>query len=372
MRLYIIAGEASGDLHGSNLVRELKGLNSNIEIRGWGGDLMQKEGVELVKHYRDLAFMGFVEVLKNLRTIFKNLDFCKKDILEFKPDAIILIDYPGFNFRIMKWAKKQDIKVIYYIAPQVWAWNKSRVKAMRRDIDKLLIILPFEVDFFTKHDVEAEFVGHPLLDAIARNTEPAYVSESGKPVIAVLPGSRKQEIQTILPLQLSVIPLFPEYEFVIAGTEQHRDLYAKILSRAKPRDLTEKNVKLVFNKTYALLRSAKAALVKSGTSTLETALFEVPEVVCYKGNPLSYIIAKTLIKDIKYIAMVNLIMDKPVVTELIQNDLNTENLVAELKKCVSSHRESQIADYKLLKQKLGESNASLRAAKSIVEYLNKK
>jgi lipid-A-disaccharide synthase len=363
MRLYIIAGEASGDLHGSNLARELKQLDSNVVIRGWGGDLMQKEGVDLAKHYRDLAFMGFVEVLKNLRTIFRNLDFCKNDILEFKPDAIVLIDYPGFNFRIMKWAKKQGIKVIYYIAPQVWAWNKSRVKAMRRDIDKLLIILPFEVIFFAKHDVQAKFVGHPLLDAISRNTDPAYISGSGKPVIAILPGSRKQEIQTILPLQLSVIPQFPEYEFVIAGTEQHRDLYAKIIGN--------RDVKLVFNQTYALLRSAKAALVKSGTSTLEAALFEVPEVVCYKGNPLSYIIAKALIKDIKYIAMVNLIMDKPVVTELIQNELNTENLVSELKKCLSSHRETQIADFKLLKQKLGESNASLRAAKSILKFLNK-
>ncbi|MCL2027786.1 MAG: lipid-A-disaccharide synthase [Bacteroidales bacterium] len=361
MRLYIIAGEASGDLHGSNLVRELKGLQSDLEIRGWGGDLMQKEGVDLRKHYRDLAFMGFVEVLMNLRTIFQNLDFCKKDILEFKPDAIVLIDYPGFNFRIAKWAKKQGIKVIYYIAPQVWAWHKSRVKQMRRDIDKLLVILPFEKDFFTKHCVESEFVGHPLLDAIARNTEPAYVSENGKPIIAVLPGSRKQEIETILPLQLSVIPQFPDYEFVIAGSEQHRNLYSKIIGN--------QNVKLVFNQTYSLLRSAKAALVKSGTSTLETALFEVPEVVCYKGNPITYLIARMLIKDIKYIAMVNLIMDKPVVTELIQNDLNTKNITAELQKCLSSHRETQIADYKLLKQKLGESNASLRTAKSIINFL---
>ncbi|MCL2416591.1 MAG: lipid-A-disaccharide synthase [Bacteroidales bacterium] len=361
MRLYIIAGEASGDLHGSNLVRELKGLNPNLEIRGWGGDLMQKEGVDLRKHYRDLAFMGFVEVLKNLRIILRNFDFCKKDILEFKPDAIVLIDYPGFNLRIAKWAKKQGIKVIFYIAPQVWAWHKSRVKQMRKNIDKLLVILPFEKDFFAKNSIEAEFIGHPLLDAISRNKGLAYVSESGKPVIAILPGSRKQEIQTILPLQLSVIPHFPDYEFVIAGTEQHRDLYAKIIG--------DRNVKLVLNRTYSLLRSAKAALVKSGTSTLETALFEVPEVVCYKGSPISYIIAKSVI-DIKYIAMVNLIMDKPVVVELIQNELNTKNLIKELSKCLSSpHRETQIADYKLLKQKLGEANASLRAAQAILEFL---
>lgn len=360
MRLYILAGEASGDLHGSNLVRELKRLNSNLEIRGWGGDLMQKEGVDLQKHYRDLAFMGFLEVAKNLRTILRNFDICKKDILEFKPEAIVLIDYPGFNLRIAKWAKKQGIKVIYYIAPQVWAWHKSRVKQMRKNIDKLLIILPFEVDFFAKYGVEAEFIGHPLLDAISKNIDPAYVSESGKPVIAILPGSREQEIQTILPIQLSVIPHFPDYEFVIAGTEQHRDLYAKTIEN--------QDVKLVFNQTYSLLRSAKAALVKSGTSTLETALFEVPEVVCYKGSWLSYIIAKSVI-DIKYIAMVNLIMDKPIVTELIQNNLNTENLITELSKCLSSHRETQIADYKLLKQKLGEANASLRAAKAILEFL---
>ena len=361
MRLYIIAGEASGDLHGSNLVRELKGLDSNLEIRGWGGDLMQKEGVDLQKHYRDLAFMGFVEVLKNLRTILQNLDFCKKDILAFKPDAIVLIDYPGFNLRVAKWAKKQGIKVIYYIAPQVWAWHKSRVKQMRKYIDKLLVILPFEKNFFAKHGIEAEFVGHPLLDVIARNAEPAYVSENGMPVVAILPGSRKQEIQTILPLQLSVIPHFPNYEFVVAGTEQHRELYAKIIGN--------QDVKLVFNQTYSLLRSAEAALVKSGTSTLETALFEVPEVVCYKGNPLSYLIAKNVV-DIKYIALVNLIMDKPVVAELIQNDLNTENLVSELKKCLSLHRETQIADYKLLKQKLGKANASLRAAEIILKFLN--
>jgi len=363
MRLYVIAGEASGDLHGSNLVRELKQLKTNLEIRGWGGDLMKNEGVELRKHYRDLAFMGFVEVVKNLKTILKNLDFCKKDILDFKPDAIVLIDYPGFNLRVAKWAKKQGIKVIYYIAPQVWAWHKSRVKEMREHIDKLLVILPFEKDFFAKHNIDAEFVGHPLLDAIARNADPAYVSDNGKPVIAILPGSRKQEIQTILPLQLSVIPHFPEYEFVIAGTEQHRALYSKILSRQP-----QKNVRLIFNQTYSLLRSAKAALVKSGTSTLETALFEVPEVVCYKGNSLSYLIAKNVV-DIKYISLVNLIMDKPVVAELIQNDLNTKNLVSELKKCLSLHRETQIADYKLLKQKLGETNASLRAAEMIVEYL---
>jgi len=362
MRLYIIAGEASGDLHGSNLVRELKRLNSNLEIRGWGGDLMQKEGVDLRKHYRDLAFMGFVEVVKNFRTILRNFDFCKKDILEFKPDAIVLVDYPGFNLRIAKWAKKQGIKVIYYIAPQVWAWHKSRVKQMRKNIDKLLIILPFEIDFFAKHGIEAEFIGHPLLDAISQNTDPAYVSESGKPVIAILPGSRKQEIQTILPIQLSVIPHFPNYEFVVAGTELHRDLYAKIIGK--------QDTKLVFNQTYSLLRSAEAALVKSGTSTLETALFEVPEVVCYKGNFLSYIIAKNVI-DIKYIAMVNLIMNKPVVTELIQNDLNTENLIRELSKCLSSpYRESQIADYKLLREKLGEDNASLRAAQVILDFLN--
>ena len=376
MRLYIIAGEASGDLHGSNLVRELKKLNSNLEIRGWGGDLMQKEGVDLQKHIRDLAFMGFIEVVKNLGTILRNFNFCKKDILEFKPDAIILVDYPGFNLRLAKWAKKQGIKVIYYIAPQVWAWHKSRVKQMRKNIDKLLIILPFEIDFFAKYGVEAEFVGHPLLDEISRNSDLAYVSESGKPVIAILPGSRKQEIQTILPLQLSVIENFPDYEFVIAGTEEHRDFYAKIIGN--------QNVKLVFNQTYALLRSAKAALVKSGTSTLETALFEVPEVVCYKGSWISYIIAKNVI-DIKYIAMVNLIMDKPVVTELIQNDLNTDNLTKELTKCLSSpYRETQIADYKLLKQKLRESssrakseitstspsnNASLRAAETILEFL---
>jgi lipid-A-disaccharide synthase len=280
--------------------------------------------------------------------------------LTFKPDAIVLIDYPGFNLKVAKWAKQQGLKVIYYIAPQVWAWHQSRVKQMRKYIDKLLVILPFEKDFFAKHGIEAEFVGHPLLDAIARNTEPAYTSESGKPIIAILPGSRKQEIQTILPLQLSALKHFQNYEFVIAGTEQHRDLYPGIIQ--------SQNVKLVFNQTYGLLRSAKAALVKSGTSTLETALFDVPEVVCYKGNPISYFIAKNLI-DIHYISLVNLIMDAPVVTELIQNDLNETHIVGELQKCLSSHRETQIENYKHLKHKLEDANASARAANSIINFI---
>lgn len=358
MKLYIIAGEASGDLHGANLIRELKRKKEDLEIYGWGGDLMQKEGMKLRKHYRELAFMGFVEVLLNLKTILQNLSFCKKDILEFKPDAIVLIDYSGFNLKIAKWAKKQGLKVFFYISPQVWAWNKSRVKLMKKYIDKLMVILPFEQDFFAKQGIEAEFVGHPLLDEITRDTDSAYVSKSGKPVIALLPGSRKQEIQTILPIQLSVISHFPEYEFVIAGTEQQRELYTKIIQN--------ENVELIFNRTYSLLRSAKAALVKSGTSTLETALFEVPEVVCYKGNPISYFIAKKLV-NIKYIALVNLIMDDSVVKELIQSELNKENLIKELKKCLSSQRQKQLDSYKILKEKLGNMNASTRAAQIILD-----
>jgi lipid-A-disaccharide synthase len=340
MKYYIIAGEASGDLHGSNLIKELKKKDSFAVIRCWGGDLMQQAGGELVKHYRDLAFMGFTEVLMNLRTIFRNLKFCKQDILSFKPDAIILIDYPGFNLRIADWAKQQGIKVIYYISPQVWAWKEGRVKMMKECIDKMLVILPFEKDYFkNKWNWEVEYVGHPLVEVVEESRvcsrEPGVGSQ--EEVIAVLPGSRKQEILKKLPIMLEVSKSFPGYQFVIAKAPAVDDSFYNELIKPFP------NVSSVRNDTYNLLMKSKAALVTSGTATLETALFGVPEVVCYKGSSISYQIAKRVIK-VKYISLVNLIMDKPVVKELIQDELTPENLKHELHELITN--ETRIAELK--------------------------
>ena len=325
MKYYIIAGEASGDLHGSNLIKELKKLDASTTIRCWGGDKMQQAGGELVMHYRKLAFMGFTEVVMNLRTILRNLKFCKQDILSYKPDTIILIDYPGFNLRIAKWAKQQGLKVIYYISPQVWAWKESRVKMMKQCIDKMLVILPFEKDFFkSRWNWEVEYVGHPLVQVV-ESYESGDRSQplSDKPIVALLPGSRKQEIAKKLPVMLNVCKHFPDHQFIIAQAPAIEDSFYKQFTRQYP------NVSWVKNKTYDLLMQAKAALVTSGTATLETALFGVPQVVCYKGSYFTYHIAKWLVK-VKYIAMVNLIMDKPVVKELIQNELTAENLKQEL------------------------------------------
>lgn len=365
MKYYIIAGEASGDLHGSNLIKEIKLLDSTTDFRCWGGDKMQQAGAVLVKHYRDLAFMGFVEVLKNLKTILRNLDFCKKDILAYKPDAIILVDYPGFNLRIAKWAKQHGLKVIYYISPQVWAWKEGRVKAIKRDVDKMLVILPFEKDFYKKWDFDVEYVGHPLVNVID-SFLPAQKLFPGKNIIALLPGSRKQEILKKLPLMLQASENFPQYHFVIAkapGIDE--SFYNELLAPYS-------NASFVINKTYQLLSEAKAALVTSGTATLETALFGVPEVVCYKGSNISYQIAKRLIK-IKYISLVNLIMDKEVVKELIQDELTVENITSELEMILSDPaRQQQLKnDYTLLKELLVRGgNASANAAKSITDFLN--
>ncbi|MBK8141716.1 MAG: lipid-A-disaccharide synthase [Chitinophagaceae bacterium] len=370
MKYYIIAGEASGDLHGSNLIKELKKHDSSAQIRCWGGDKMQEQGGELVKHYRDLAFMGFAEVLLNLRTIFRNLSFCKEDILEYKPDAIILIDYPGFNLRIAKWAKKQKHRVIYYISPQVWAWKENRVKMMKECIDKMLVILPFEKDYFkNKWNWEVEYVGHPLVEVIeTRLSESGNEKFSDNPIVALLPGSRKQEILKKLPVMLEVSKSFPAYQFIVAkapGTDEA--FYNQLV-----KDYS--NVSYVTNKTYDLLLQSKAALVTSGTATLETALFNVPEVVCYKGSWLSYQIGRRLVK-VKYISLVNLIMDKLVVKELIQADLTAEKLKTELISLL--HNEDRIReikkDYIALKQMLHkDGNASAKAAASIVQFLSGK
>lgn len=376
MRYYIIAGEASGDLHGSNLVKELLKLDGQGDIRCWGGDKMEAAGAILVKHYRELAFMGFVEVIKNLPVIFKNLAFCKADILQYKPDVLILIDYPGFNLRMTAWAKQQGLKVVFYISPQVWAWKENRVKAIKKNVDKMLVILPFEKTFYNKWNYAVEYVGHPLVEvveswqksaALHHNGDDALYEGEAAPegIIAVLPGSRRQEILKKLPIMLQVAVNFPHYRFIVAkapGMEDH--FYDELLAPYT-------NVSSVVNKTYQLLNEAKAALVTSGTATLETALFGVPEVVCYKGSAISYQIAKRLIK-IKYICLVNLIMDKEVVKELIQDELTPENLTRELKAVLQDKvRLQQLQkDYAALKTLLGkEGNASANAAESIYRFL---
>lgn len=368
MKYYIIAGEASGDLHGGNLIKELKKLDFAAAIRCWGGDKMKAAGGDLVKHYRELAFMGFTEVLMNLRTIFRNLAFCKQDIEEYKPDAIILIDYPGFNLRIAKWAKQQGLKVIYYISPQVWAWKEGRVKMMKKCIDKMMVILPFEKEYFkNKWNWEVDYVGHPLVEEI--ESQKAKMGDdrfSEKPVIALLPGSRKQEILKKLPVMLEVSKSFPGYQFIVAkapGLEE--SFYDGLLSAYH-------NVSYVSGKTYELLVQAEAALVTSGTATLETALFGVPEVVCYKGSPISYQIAKRVIK-VKYISLVNLIMDRLVVTELIQDELTPGNLRRELDSLLHDEkRRTQLKnDYAGLKKILSEGgNASSKAARLVMETVS--
>jgi lipid-A-disaccharide synthase len=369
MKYYIIAGEASGDLHGSNLMRELYKTDSKAEIRFWGGDLMQKVGGTLVKHYRELAFMGFAEVVMNLKTILNNIKFCKKDIEQFNPDVIIFIDYPGFNMRIAKWAKQKGIKTHYYIAPQIWAWKESRIKEIKRDFDRLFVILPFEKDFFeVKHNFPVDFVGHPLIDAIQNRKKTDEIefkkvtNLDEKPIVALLPGSRKQEISKMLEIMLSITEDFPDYQFVIAGApSQEFEFYKQFLSH--------KNVKFISNKTYDLLSISKAALVTSGTATLETALFKVPEVVCYKGGWISYQIAKRII-TLKYISLVNLIMDKQVVTELIQNEFNSKRLKEELSKLLESgNRKKILHDYDVLESKLGGIGASEKTARLIVSDL---
>ena len=370
MRLYLIAGEASGDLHGSNLLKALHAQQTGLDCRAWGGDLMQNAGATLVKHYRELAFMGFVEVAKNLRTILSNITFCKRDILDFKPDALVLIDYPGFNLRIARWAKEQGIKVVYYISPQLWAWHASRAHAIRRDVDKLLVILPFEQDFFRKYGIEAEFVGHPLLDEIGKlgyldiESSATNIPISQYPDlqrIALLPGSRKQEVSRILPRMLEVTKDFPDHQFVIAGATSLPEEYYQRFLEDYPK------VRLVRGQTYEVLRHSIAALVKSGTSTLETALLNVPQVVCYAGNWLSYHIAKQLVK-VKYISLVNLIMDRPMVRELIQDELNRENLQVALADILTPEKSAALrTGYAELRKMLGEGGASHKAAAAILQ-----
>jgi len=365
MRYYIIAGEASGDLHGSNLIKEIRKLDGQAVLRCWGGDLMRQAGAALVKHYRELAFMGFLEVIRNLPAILRNIKFCKQDILAFKPDVLVLIDYPGFNLRIAEWARQQGLKIVYYISPQVWAWKENRVKKIKQSVDKMLVILPFEKAFYKKWNYDVEYVGHPLIEVIEKEKlQVPAVSFSDKPIIALLPGSRRQEIVKKLPIMLQVAAFFPGYHFIVAKAPGLEAVFYEALLQPYS------NVSSVSGKTYALLMQSEAALVTSGTATLETALFGVPEVVCYKSSNISYQIGKRLIR-VKYISLVNLIMDKPIVKELIQDELTPEKLKKELADLLFNPlRKAQLqADYTELKQKLSEGgHASAKAAKSIVDF----
>lgn len=365
MKYYLIAGEASGDLHASNLMKAVKKADVNAEFRFWGGDLMQEVDGTLVKHYKDRAFMGFIEIIMNLKTILGLISFCKKDIAQYNPNKIIFIDNSGFNLRVAKWAKKQGFETNYYISPQVWASRAGRVEDIKRDIDQMFVILPFEKAFYKKYNYNVQFVGHPLLDAIAdrKQVEEKVFKEeyglSNKPIIALLPGSRKQEITKMLSVMLKMVDKFKEYQFVIAGApSQDFSFYQQFIN--------SDNVKFISNKTYDLLSISYAALVTSGTATLEAALFKVPEVVCYKGSWISYQIAKRII-TLKFISLVNLIMDREVVTELIQNDFNENRLEEELVKILDEgNREKLFEDYFELEQVLGGKGASENAARLIV------
>ena len=373
MKYYIIAGEASGDLHGSNLVASLRAQDRDAKIRAWGGEKMRRNGANVVKNYHDLAFMGFVEVLINLRTILKNFSFCKKDITEFNPDAIVLIDYPGFNLKIAKWAHKKGYKVFYYISPQVWAWKRRRVYKIQKVVDKMLCILPFEKKFYDSYNVDCQFVGHPLLDEIAKvnpvDKNKFYKANRLNPkkeIIALLPGSRKQEVSRMLAVMLDVVKMFPNYQFVVAcAPSLPVSFYKKIIGE-------KSNVRLVLNRTYQLLQLSSAAVVTSGTATLETALLDVPEVVCYKANKISYIIARHLAK-VKFICLVNLIMDRLVVKELIQGDLTSANIRDELQSLLNSSKRQKklLDDYEELKYVLGNAGASDRAAETIIANVKK-
>jgi lipid-A-disaccharide synthase len=375
MKYYVIAGEPSGDLHASNLMKELLLIDNTIQFQFWGGDLMESVTKQKPrKHIKDLAFMGFVEVIKNIRTIFKNIAFCKKDILEYKPDVLLLVDYPGFNLRIADWAKQQGIRVIYYISPTIWAWKENRVEIIKRSVEKMFVILPFEVAVYKKHNYNADYAGHPLLDAIEQEKDKlpnkeVFTAENkldNRPIIAVLPGSRKQEIERMFSIMLDVVSDFKDYQFVIAGTTNlPKEAYNVAL---------DMGLKVVFNQTYALMHNAYAGIIKSGTSTLESALFRLPQVVCYKGGAVSYSIARMVVGNrVKYISLPNLILDKPVVKELIQSELTPENLKRELKLILGGKaREEMLAEYDGLIKLLGNSGASKKVAELMYNHLNAK
>ncbi len=364
MKYYIIAGEASGDLHAARLIEALHQQDPSAEIRCWGGDLMEQAGATLVKHYSDLAFMGFWEVVKHLGTILENIRFCKQDITRFHPDIIVYVDYPGFNLRIAKWAKKQGYKNHYYISPQLWAWKENRIHQMKANLEALYVILPFEQQYFKeRHNYSVEYVGHPLLESVAKAKVPKgflaqHQLDEKRPIVALLPGSRRQEIKTMLPLFLACIPQFPNHQFVVAGAPGiPKPWYQELLENTP--------CTFVHNETYALLQHSAAALVTSGTATLETALFNVPQVVCYRTSFFSYQIAKRVVQ-LDAIALVNLIMGKHIIEELIQNDCTPGKITSSLEYILSPQGSTQIkADYALLRKKLNVGSASTRTAKAI-------
>lgn len=377
-KIYVIAGEASGDLHGSNFLKELiiqnneSSLPIDFEFKFWGGDLMTEAiGKKPVKHIKDLAFMGFIEVLANIRTILQNITHCKKDIDDFQPDVLFLIDYPGFNLRIAKWAKSKGIKVYYYISPTVWAWKESRVHTIKKVVDQMFVILPFEKPFYEKFNYSVEYVGHPLLDAIQQYNEikrdnSHFISEnnlSDKPIIAILPGSRKQEVRLKLPVMLEAVKQLTNYQIVIAGAPSLSPTFYEEF-------ITSPSIEIVHGKTYDLLSASEAAIVTSGTATLETALLGIPEVVCYKTSSISYWIAKQLVK-IKFISLVNLIMYEEVVKELIQHECTPKTISAELSLILKGgeKRNLILSKYEEMKKIVGGGGASKKVAQLMLKTI---
>jgi lipid-A-disaccharide synthase len=370
LRYYVIAGEPSGDLHASNLIRELSKADPAATFRCWGGDLMQYEGAEIVKHYKELAFMGFVEVALNLRTIFKNISFCKEDILQHKPDALILVDYPGFNLRIAKWAKQNGIRVFYYISPTVWAWHESRVKTVKENVERMFVILPFEKEFYAKHDYDVAYYGHPLADMVeaAERQMPSrdeFLKKHGlpdKPIILLMPGSRNQEIKYILPEMLKVIKHFPGHQFVLGASAAFSENFVKAIEGY--------DVRMVTGDTYALMHHAQAGLVKSGTSTLESALLKLPIVLCYKGNAVSVQITRWVAK-VKYIGLPNLILNREVIREVIQDEMNEARLVEELRAILEGPKRNELlAAYNILRGLLHAGNVAAKIAGEITHRLH--
>jgi len=358
MKLYLIAGEDSGDMHAANLLKALRMQGREIGARGVGGDLLAAQGMELVAHVRDINFMGFVEVVKHLGTIRKLFRTVKEDMQRFQPDAVVLVDYPGFNLRMAPFIKDLGIPLIYYISPQLWAWKKGRIRKVQKYVDRMLVILPFEEEFYQKEGVDVAFVGHPLLDAISNRARKAHA----QPTIALLPGSRKQEIQRMLPIMLGVVSHFPDYQFIVAGApSQEASFYERILGDAP--------VQLRMNETHQVLREADFAVVTSGTATLETGIFQVPQVVVYKGSNISYQIAKRLVQ-VKYLSLVNLILDRPAVPELIQHECTPAQIAATLQQLMQPTRAVRMEqDYADLMHKLGAEGASARAATEVLRLL---
>ena len=371
MKYYIIAGEASGDLHGSNLMKGLNKVDPKPEFRFWGGDLMQAQGGTLVKHYKETAIMGFTEVLMNIRTIKDFFTFCKEDIQQYQPDVVIFIDYPGFNLRMAEYVKSIGIKTYYYISPKIWAWKESRIKKIKAFVDKMFVIFPFEVDFYKKHDYPVDYAGNPLLDAVQEKLDDKtnlndFISKNyleERPIIAILAGSRKQEIDRNLGIMLQLVGKYKAYQFLIAAAPSIEPEYYKKFTKGH-------NVKVIFNQTYDVLKNSNAAIVTSGTATLEAALFNVPQVVCYRAGNLSYLVARLIVK-LDYISLVNLIMDKQVVRELIQFDMNTKIIKKELDKILfdKEHQTKMLTDYTKLREVLGGTGASERVASLIYNYL---